>query len=421
MRKPDERYIARRKPRGLAPTSRQRESIGVRLGKFKPVKGKSILVCINDHPSDWVIQFVGSLGEVHPRENVFFLDTNKSECVEVRNGRTLPYPYAFLGMTSRFLRKLRAALVLVDKGVVPPNQFLTRARRDKIAVAFVGHSTPLDKIIADSECNSSQRGMEFIARGMIDTEPAEAVGYLSPAIAREQEPHTKLKKRIRFFFWRHFLFPFDRGNLRKLSSLEEINLSLGRPSSILCLGNGPSSEDPSLRTMAPDSIFRVNHRWLERGIFTSPDAIFTGAVESVVKIGKDALYIFISDERAMRMVMRAKKLVPRLSFTNIEDLGFPLVDFKPYQPTNGLIMLYLAVKLSPDTLTVAGIDLYKDPHGCYPDESTTPNHYTSAHDKNKELALILGLLASYQGELIIVGEGLASKYEEYLCENSVTP
>ena len=114
--------------------------------------------------------------------------------------------------------------------------------------------------------------------------------------------------------------------------------------------------------------------------------------------------------------MRAREQVPRLSFTNARDLGFPLAELAPYQPTNGLIMVYLAVKLNPPTLTVAGIDLYRDPRGAYPDKTATPNHYTSAHDEAREVGMLLELLASYTGELRIIGDNLASEYERYICE-----
>jgi hypothetical protein len=163
-----------------------------------------------------------------------------------------------------------------------------------------------------------------------------------------------------------------------------------------------------------DALFRVNHRWLKRQLLTRPDAVFTGALDSVQRVGRDILYVFVHEERSMRIVMRARKSIPRLSFTNASDLGFPLQDFEPYQPTNGLIMLYLAVKLQPDHLTVAGIDLYRDPRGCYPDESAEPNQYTSAHDEGLELDMMLRLLSSYKGNLTIIGKYLATEYECYV-------
>jgi hypothetical protein len=102
----------------------------------------------------------------------------------------------------------------------------------------------------------------------------------------------------------------------------------------------------------------------------------------------------------------------RLSFTNAIDLGFPADVFAPYQPTNGVIMVLLAAKLAPRKLTIAGIDLYRDPRGCYPDETNLSNTYTSDYNADRELDLILQLLESYQGELTIYGENLECEYEQ---------
>ena len=77
-------------------------------------------------------------------------------------------------------------------------------------------------------------------------------------------------------------------------------------------------------------------------------------------------------------------------------------------------MIFAAVNLKPDRLIIAGIDLYQDPRGCYPDESDIPNHYTSLHEAPRELDLMLRLLASYDGELEIVGTKLALEYERYI-------
>jgi hypothetical protein len=137
-------------------------------------------------------------------------------------------------------------------------------------------------------------------------------------------------------------------------------------------------------------------------------------LDSVLHVGREALYVFIDDSRSMHIIRKARKKVGKLSFTNAKDLGFPLEEFFPYQPTNGLVMVYLAVNLQPDQLTIAGVDLYRDPRGCYPGETTTPNVYTSGHDAELELNLMLRLLASYQGNLIVIGDNLASEYERYV-------
>ena len=401
-----ERVVGQRPPAHRPPAGSP-QAFRVRAGRFKPIKGKSLLVCTGSELSPWMQEFLSAFDITNPRENVFLLDAEHAGPCEVTSGARLPYPFAFFGLTGRYLRKLRAGLVIVDQGTVAPRRFLDSARQDGIVVAHVDSETASTAGRDEPHDLASLAGME-------------AARKMSPYLALEREPYVKVKKRIRFFLWKHIFYHFNRTSLRRLSSFADINRSLGRPDSILCLGNGPSSEDPQIADGEYDAVFRVNHRWLARGYFTQANAVFTGAVESVISVGTDSLYVFINPERAMRMVMRARQQVPRLSFTNAQELGFPLAELAPYQPTNGLIMLYFAVKLNPPTLTVAGIDLYRDPRGAYPDETTTPNHYTSAHDEDREVAMLLELLASYRGELRIVGDKLASEYERYICEHRNT-
>ena len=398
----------------------QRARALFRMGRLKPVKGKSILICIAGRPSKWVENFVEHFSQVNPRENIYFVDKGALSSPILKSGNCLPYPYAIIGATARYLRKLRTTLILVDDGVSPPRNFLRRAERDQITTAFVGdHASPGRRDPGRTPA-FPEGGSPLVTTGLLGVDAAEAVQSFSPVIARETIVHVKLKKRIRFFLWRHVLFRLNKKNLRQLSSFDDINEALGRPNAILCLGNGPSSEDPDLKGITPDSVFRVNHRWLGEGLFTSPDVVFSGAVETLLKIRKEALYVFINHDRSMRMINKARKTIPRLSFCNAEDLGFPLGKFFPYQPTNGLIMLYLAVNLTPATLTVAGVDLFSDPRGAYPDDNTIPNTYTSAHNRKLELEILLKLLASYRGELTIIGDQLKSAFEHYQCENALT-
>src|SRR3546814_318572 len=60
--------------------------------------------------------------------------------------------------------------------------------------------------------------------------------------------------------------------------------ALGHPDTILCLGNGPSSEDPDVAKVRYDALFRVNSLWLKRGFLTTPDMVFTGS--SSTQIGR---------------------------------------------------------------------------------------------------------------------------------------
>ncbi len=48
---------------------------------------------------------------------------------------------------------------------------------------------------------------------------------------------------------------------RRIDSWETLRERLGDPKSVLCLGNGPSSEDHRLESLAHDCLMRVNWRW----------------------------------------------------------------------------------------------------------------------------------------------------------------
>ena len=72
---------------------------------------------------------------------------------------------------------------------------------------------------------------------------------------------------------------------------QRLSERLGRPATILCLGNGPSSEDPRLAGIAHDALFRVNWRWLERGLLTQPDMVFVGDLRTTSKV-RDCVFGF---------------------------------------------------------------------------------------------------------------------------------
>ena len=61
----------------------------------------------------------------------------------------------------------------------------------------------------------------------------------------------------------------------RLASLADLKARLGNPCTIICLGNGPSSEDPKLADFGDATLFRVNWNWRGRGWLTTPDVVFT--------------------------------------------------------------------------------------------------------------------------------------------------
>ncbi len=72
---------------------------------------------------------------------------------------------------------------------------------------------------------------------------------------------------------------------RRFASLDALSAQLGQPQVIMCLGNGPSSADPVLKTLAHDALFRVNHQWMHNGYMTGADVIFAGVKRSMRAAG----------------------------------------------------------------------------------------------------------------------------------------
>lgn len=387
-----------------------------RTGRYEPPQGKSVLVCSSGTTSKWTADFLLQLQQEYPRESIFFLKAG-AIAQPLTSGSTVPYPYRFLGK-SRYLRRLRANFILIDKGATPPKHFLRSALRSGIPLAYVDDKRMAGNAQTWPSPDDDQAAMPVVLSKLGDQAAPEAMAAISPLMAREGNFPEAWKKRAKFFLWRHVIYPFHTRSLRKLHNLAEVNSSLKNPGTILCLGNGPSSEDIQLSPQEYDALFRVNHRWLEKGLYARPDVVFTGAADSVLEVGRDIIYAFLSDSKALPIIKKVREDVNRLRFISAVELGFPIEKFAPHKPTNGLLMLYLAVALRPARLIIAGIDLYQDPRGCYPEESDTPNDYTSVHEADKELELILQLLSTHNGELVIIGDKLALEYERYTHEKA---
>ncbi|GAB4358131.1 MAG: hypothetical protein Kow00114_10160 [Kiloniellaceae bacterium] len=203
---------------------------------------------------------------------------------------------------------------------------------------------------------------------------------------------------------------------RRYDSLEDLRAALGNPGSILCLGNGPSSEDPAVAQVAHDCLFRVNDLWLKRGLLTRPDMVFTGS-KGTLALVKDAIFGLHTVRSEARLLVAPLLRPARWGFryATIERFGLFISDPKwdDMRPTNGAIMLATAVALQPARLTVSGIDLFSHPAGTYPGDTRTPNAYTPGHNAESELALLLEALSRYRGELTILSPALQARWDEY--------
>lgn len=202
--------------------------------------------------------------------------------------------------------------------------------------------------------------------------------------------------------------------VQRMESVEELRSALREPRTILCLGNGPSSENPALKEMAHDSLFRVNYRWLERGFLVEPDIVFTGSDKALAAV-RGAIFGLSSMEIETMLLRKwlLRRPLRRLTYFSPERAGvLPANAGRAFNPTNGVIMLATAVALQPRRLIVGGIDLFQDPKGAYPGDVMTPNAYAAAHERSMELRLILEILARYRGELVIVGDILRRHWED---------
>jgi hypothetical protein len=248
-----------------------------------------------------------------------------------------------------------------------------------------------------------------------DSVVTRIVDALSPFLAR----YAALERSRRPSAWRRIettlLRLLARKRICRLASLAALRDALGAPQCILCLGNGPSSEDRALLAVSYDALFRVKHRWLDRGFLAEPDMVFTGSMKTLRRV-RHTIFGFSS---AAVEAMLLRKWLPhslfrRLTFFTPERAGIlPRYPSATCVPTNGAIMLATAVALAPKSLIVAGIDLFSDPRGAYPGDDPTANAYAAAHDAKAELEFVLQILDAYPGELLIIGDVLQKHWAEY--------
>jgi len=206
------------------------------------------------------------------------------------------------------------------------------------------------------------------------------------------------------------------GLVERLDTAESLRARLGGPRTILCVGNGPSSEDPRITSVAHDALFRVNHSWQSRSHLTDPDVVFTGERSTMRRIRRAVFGVRgVSAEKSLLAIRALKPFKGKLVYfvaDRFADLP-PLDRRDGMRPTNGAIMVAVAVGLAPDRLVIAGIDLFRHPDGTYPGGSEIPNAYTPAHSHDVDLAVILSALDRYDGELMILSEVLQAEWDAH--------
>jgi hypothetical protein len=196
---------------------------------------------------------------------------------------------------------------------------------------------------------------------------------------------------------------------RAVRSIGELRERLGKPSHILCLGNGPSSEDPRLSSISWDCLFRVNWIWQSRGILVNPSVVFTADLD--LPCGDPRPIVILPNETAGMPVLRNhcfRLRPPRQGYGFADRLLSPSWE-RPGKamPSNGALMIGVAAALAPDRITISGMDLYSHPEGRYPGDPVAVDGYSRDHSRITDLEFISEALGSYHGVLAILSDALS--------------
>lgn len=235
-----------------------------------------------------------------------------------------------------------------------------------------------------------------------DTDAAIRCLVGSMGVERGQGPlvdglATRLQAGLDMTAPRWLLAPF----VRRIETVAQLRDRLRNPATILCLGNGPTSEADALAGLPHDALFRVNHQWQRRGFLDKPDMVFAGVKRSMRAVGR--VPIGIATRRKERALLAARVLEfwhGRTTYAIVEEIAgdiLPPVE-GPLRPTTGAYMIAAAVALRPQRLVVAGIDMFSHPDGAYPGAEAV-NAYSPSHDFGTDAAFIRGCLSAFEGEL----------------------
>ncbi|MBI3801507.1 MAG: hypothetical protein HY268_31615 [Deltaproteobacteria bacterium] len=195
---------------------------------------------------------------------------------------------------------------------------------------------------------------------------------------------------------------------RRIDDWETLKQRLAYPRTILCLGNGPTSELPELRDIPYDCLMRVNWRWQARGLLTQPDVVFVGDPQVFQKLSP-CIFAFSNISLEIGMLLRQLLVCgPRVvEYFTMERISALIREHDWYaRPTNGALMIVAAAALQPERLIIAGMDLFLHPDGRYPGDLRSSNEYSQVHTRSVDLEVIRRGLREYGGELVILSEAL---------------
>ncbi len=228
-----------------------------------------------------------------------------------------------------------------------------------------------------------------------------------PPVAQDWKVRTLRDRAGQSRVWRFVAPSFMKG---RVDSWEDLSEQMGHPRSVLCLGNGPSSEDPRLADFAHDCLIRINWRWKHRGFLVNPQIVFVGDPVTVHKVDHAVFGLWNKSlEHGMLLRHLTRRGPVPMKYFTMERISPIVRDHTwPARPTNGALMIAAAAALHPERLIIGGIDLYLHPDGRYPGDLLGNNQYARTHSRDTDLAMIHSVLAQYRGELIILSDLLSS-------------
>ena len=410
-----------------------------RLGWVSLPQHRSVVLCVPDVDACiYASQLVDQWRQQQPRTSFFFVAGDKKsagwlsrQCHEPRID--FPIESAPTSLMFLLMARVRIIICLGDPFWLPP----------KLLDKAYGMGVPL--IVARCKIAKSRQHTRIKKSHLIDWwEPqdqetvwqlrelgVEADRIASPSALEKPSTQSWAKLQelsarrppLRRPLQRLVQQVLDRPHGRKLlerrakrvNSIEELRHALDQPQSILCLGNGPSCEDPALDGFSYNSLFRVNYRWRSRGKFTKADVVFTGQKRTLFSV-RPRIFGFQTQRAEVHLVTHQifNPLCRRMTYVTLERFGILKGEiWDRLRPTNGATMIAAAVALKPRRLIIGGIDLFEDPAGAYPGDTTTPNAYVAVHDAQAELKFVLETLDQFEGELIIVGDVLKQKWCQF--------
>ncbi len=341
--------------------------------------------------------------------------------------RVLPLPLDNPFSTQLFLTRgnIRTAVIL-DCASATYSGIVNRLDKRSIALALLKTDTNPEQKTAQNFEQVCEVLVELIATEVAPNglkhrqlTVAQTSDMLREMLGRDLKLQREQKSQLPDFS--HTLLKMSKSQRHKrmvnwrllnYADLGELNRALDYPDTIMCLGNGPSSEDERLSKMDYDRLFRVNHSWRGRRLFQRPDVVFTGGRPSIRALG-DVIFGLQSENAERRLVATRffSLFLKPTKFFNVSTVSPRLTQFDwgVLRPTNGASMLAAAVALQPKKLIVAGMDLFQHPEGTYPGDTLTPNEFSPAHGLEAELLFLRELFDTYQGELVIISNILRER------------